>query len=103
MFDLRLLGATNGKKLSPYGGGFFCLMCTVQIKVKSAEMPLTKRQQEILDISKNILIISRRELSKNFGINQSAIQNHIDALKENNYLERIGGTRGYWNITTKDN
>jgi predicted HTH transcriptional regulator len=45
-------------------------------------MPLTKRQQEILDISKNIPIISRRGLSKNFGINQSAIQDHIEALKE---------------------
>jgi hypothetical protein len=26
------------EKLSPYGGGFFCLMCTVHIEVKSTEM-----------------------------------------------------------------
>ncbi|MBR1544297.1 MAG: HTH domain-containing protein, partial [Muribaculaceae bacterium] len=40
--------------------------------------------------------ISRKELSQVLGISQSAIQKHIQKLKENGTLIRIGGAKGGW-------
>ena len=43
--------------------------------------------------------ISRKELSKFIGINQSAIQKHLDKLKQAGILERIGPAKGgYWKV-----
>jgi ATP-dependent DNA helicase RecG len=60
---------------------------------------LTNRQKELLEIVKNNPKISRNEISKQFGIAESAIQKHLSILKEKGILERIDGTRGYWKIT----
>jgi len=43
---------------------------------------LTGRQKEILELIKADPGISRKQLSDKLGINQSAIQKHIDALKK---------------------
>lgn len=65
-------------------------------------MFLTKRQKEILDIIKNNSYISREELSNNLKINQSAIQKHLEKLKEKGLLKRIGPDKGgYWKIIQK--
>ena len=32
------------------------------------------------------------------GINESAIKKHLNHLKDAGWLERVGGTRGYWAI-----
>jgi len=42
--------------------------------------------------------ISRRELAENLKINESAIQKHINNLKEKKVIERVGKTSGYWEI-----
>ena len=43
--------------------------------------------------------ISRKELSKSIGINQSAIQKHLDKLKQAGILKRIGPAKGgYWKV-----
>ncbi|ERS06311.1 hypothetical protein Q673_18020 [Marinobacter sp. EN3] len=42
--------------------------------------------------------ISRQALADKLGINASAVQKHLDKLKEAGAIERIGGTRGYWQV-----
>ena len=43
--------------------------------------------------------ITRIELSEKLGINPSAIQRHIQKLKRDGIIERIGGDKGgYWKI-----
>nr|CBH38363.1 putative regulatory protein [uncultured archaeon] len=60
---------------------------------------LSKRQIEILKLIMNNPRISRKELSKSIGINQSAIQKHLDKLKQAGILERIGSARGgHWEV-----
>ena len=59
---------------------------------------LTDRQKEILNILKEHPSISYRNLSKRIGINESAVLKHLENLKKNGFIERVGGTRGYWKI-----
>ena len=62
---------------------------------------LSERQKEVLTLIMNNNRISVRSLAKELNINNSAAQSHIDLLKENGFLTRIGGTRGYWEVTIK--
>ena len=62
---------------------------------------LSERQKEVLKLIMNNNRISVRSLAKELNINNSAAQSHIDLLKENGFLTRIGGTRGYWEVTIK--
>jgi len=59
---------------------------------------LTDRQKEVLELISANPKITRLELASVLGINTSAIQKHIVALKEKNVIERNGGTRGFWII-----
>jgi len=44
--------------------------------------------------------ISRKELSNSIGINQSAIQKHLDTLKKKGLLKRIGPDKGgHWEVS----
>lgn len=58
----------------------------------------TERQIEILELIKADPGISRKQLSEKLGINQSAIQKHIDALKKKGVIYRESETTGYWII-----
>ena len=59
---------------------------------------LTERQQEILVLIRANPKVSYRSLAEQLGINQSALQKHLNHLKDAGWLERVGGTRGYWAI-----
>jgi ATP-dependent DNA helicase RecG len=60
---------------------------------------LTKKQQQILEIIQDNPKMSRLELSKDLGINPSAVQKHIEKLKEKGLLRRIGPDKGgYWEV-----
>ena len=59
---------------------------------------LTERQQEILVLIQRNPKVSYRSLAEQLGINQSALQKHLNHLKDAGWLERVGGTRGYWVI-----
>jgi ATP-dependent DNA helicase RecG len=59
---------------------------------------LTQRQNEILNIIRENNKITKRGLAEKLNINISAAQGHLEILKEKGFIERIGGTRGYWNI-----
>ena len=49
---------------------------------------------KILDLLKQNPKISRKELCEELKINPSAVQKHIEKLKEANKIERIGGAKG---------
>ena len=58
-----------------------------------------KRWSEVLALIKDNPKITRSELSHKLGINPSAIQKHIQKLKTDGTIERIGGDKGgYWKI-----
>ena len=59
---------------------------------------LTERQQEILVLIQRNPKVSYRSLAEQLGINQSALQKHLNHLKDAGWLERVGGTRGHWVI-----
>lgn len=53
----------------------------------------------ILDLLKQNPKISRKELCEELKINPSAVQKHIEKLKEANKIERIGGAKGgEWSV-----
>lgn len=57
---------------------------------------LTNRQQEVLDLIIKEPSISRSKLSEILGINESAVQKHIEILKKKQRIARDGTTTGYW-------
>lgn len=59
---------------------------------------LTDRQKEVLELIKNNPKISITQIAETLEISRSAIQEHIDLLKEKQIIEREGGTKGYWKI-----
>ena len=62
---------------------------------------LTERQRAVFNIILSNPKISRKQLSEKLGINESAIQKHIDALKKKNFIERDSKTTGQWIIKIK--
>lgn len=62
---------------------------------------LTARQQEILQCIRQNPRISYRAMAQQIGINESAIKKHLNNLKAAGWLERVGGTRGHWEIKKK--
>lgn len=62
---------------------------------------LTARQKEVYDLIVANPKVSRKELAKILGINESAIQKHTDTLKTKKVIEREGETTGQWIIIGK--
>lgn len=60
---------------------------------------LTERQTHIVGLIQTNNKISLRELARQLDINRSALDKHIDALKEKGVLKRVGGTRGHWEVS----
>jgi ATP-dependent DNA helicase RecG len=61
---------------------------------------ISETQQLILSLIMDNNKISRREIAEKLRINESAIQKHVNKLKQLGIIERIGETRGYWKINT---
>ena len=59
---------------------------------------LTHRQKEVLKLIASDNRISRSGIAEILHINESAIQKHLNNLKDAGFIERVGGTRGYWEI-----
>ena len=45
--------------------------------------------------------ISGAQLSVMLGISTTAVEKHIKQLREDGYIVRVGGTRGYWQVVDK--
>ena len=57
---------------------------------------MTARQNEILVLVQQNPKTSYRDMAVQLGINESAVKKHLNNLKDAGWLERVGGTRGYW-------
>ncbi len=57
---------------------------------------LTDRQKDILTIIKENNKITYKAIAKKLSINESAVGEHIKALKEKGAIKRDGSTRGKW-------
>jgi predicted HTH transcriptional regulator len=60
--------------------------------------PLSAIQNKILEILTGDNTVSAERISELIGIAARNVKEHIKTLKNGGYIERIGGTRGYWQI-----
>lgn len=65
---------------------------------KVVQSGLTERQQAVLMLITENPRRTHREIADALGINPSAVQKHLDKLKQAGAIERIGGTRGHWKV-----
>lgn len=66
------------------------------------EIELTERQREVLDLIRSTPALSAKLLADRLGINHSAVEKHLQALKKKGVLRRVGGTRGHWQVLEGD-
>ena len=60
---------------------------------------LTEMQTMVLQLIKKKPTVSRKELSVELKINESAIQKHLENIKKKGMLRRIGADRGgHWEV-----
>ncbi len=55
---------------------------------------MTTKQAAVLELIKLNPTISRKDISKKLNINESAVQKHLDALKDKMVLRRMGPDKG---------
>ena len=67
-------------------------------QVSETTINLTDKQKDVLAYIIDDPKISRKQLSEKLGINESAVQKHIEALKKKGVIEREGETTGLWKI-----
>jgi predicted HTH transcriptional regulator len=60
---------------------------------------LSEKQRAVLEVIKKDPTISRENISEFLGINQSAVQKHIERLKSGGFLRRVGPDMGgHWDV-----
>jgi len=59
---------------------------------------LSDNQQKIIEIMKTNAKVSASKLSEEVGISKRKIEENIAKLKKMGIVERVGGTRGYWEV-----
>ena len=59
-------------------------------------------KQDIIKLMLENSKISAEILSEKLSINVKVVERHIRNLKEQGFIERIGGTRGYWLVKIND-
>jgi len=65
----------------------------------TTQINLTDRQRDILNLIEQNSKISYRNIAKVLDIADSAVKKHLNTLKSKGVLKRVGGTRGYWELT----
>ena len=63
---------------------------------------LTERQKDVLGLIISNNRITYKEIVEKLSINESAIADHIKALKDKGVIKRAGKTRGQWLILIKN-
>jgi predicted HTH transcriptional regulator len=70
---------------------------------KSGRQKWSANLRNVLEQIRSNPHITRKELSEALKINQSAIQKHIERLKKEKVIVRIGSDKtGYWKMTDKE-
>lgn len=59
---------------------------------------VSEKQMDVLRLITEQPRLSLRKIAETLGINASAVQKHLDALKAKGVIERMGGTRGHWKV-----
>ena len=74
---------------------------TFYLKVKEVTTQITTQSQseKIMRLLKESPALGRKELAEMIGdITDDGVKYHLDKLKKEGKIERIGGTRGYWKV-----
>ncbi len=67
--------------------------------VRKGGQKITPKQFNVLELIKKDPSISRKDISEKLKINESAVQKHLDALREKGVIRRNGPDKGgYWEI-----
>jgi len=67
--------------------------------VRKGGQKLTSKQTAVLDLIKHDPSISRKAMSQNLGIHESAIQKHLSTLKSKGCIKRMGPDKGgHWEV-----
>jgi predicted HTH transcriptional regulator len=69
-----------------------------QIGGQTSSVQLTDRQKDVLSLIRQNNKVSRKSLSELLDIAESAVQKHLEALKDKDVIKREGGSRGWWEI-----
>ena len=70
--------------------------------VRKGGQKLTAKQIVLVDLLKQTPTISRKDISKKLGINESAVQKRLDTLRKKGVVSRVGPDRGgYWEVFEK--
>lgn len=70
----------------------------IKTQVKELGNRLGNARIKILPAMKNNPKITGPKLAEMMSISITAIEKNIKYLRENRYLERVGGTRGFWKV-----
>lgn len=83
-------------------GGFMVTLYKKEVTRKvvsvSGREDLTDRQIEILELLREDNKLSTRKIAIEIGVDRTAVRLDIESLREKGVIERIDGTRGYWEI-----
>lgn len=90
-FDVKLYRPEPQQTLYSTGGA-------IGGSIGGAIESLTEAQLSVLKVIKENPSLSYRKMVEKLGINPSAVQKHLEKLKGLGVIERIGGTRGYWQV-----
>ena len=85
-----LFRSEKGGSISEKGGAI--------LEKGGAIKKITKRQLIVLQLITSNKKIGYRAIAEEMGVNESAVQRHVEILKEKGFIERVGGTRGSWNV-----
>ncbi len=68
------------------------------VKVGNEVGNLTEHQMIIVDMMKKNSKVSAKLLSESVGISVRKIEENIAKLKKLEVIDRVGGTRGHWEV-----
>ena len=90
---------TDSKNDKTIGGQIGCQIGgQIGCQIGGQIIDLTERQKAVLECIIADPKISRSQLSEKLGVNESAIQKHLEVLKKKRVIEREGKTKGSWKI-----
>ena len=67
--------------------------------VRKGGQKVTAKQAIVVDLIRKNPSMSRKDIADKLGINESAIQKHLDILKAKGVINRVGPDKGgYWKV-----
>ena len=94
--DKNLQSTAEVKDIGPAIGG--SIGGSIGGAMSGAIVNMTDSQQSTLKFIQANPKLPYRQIAKELKINPSAVQKHLAKLKELGIIERVGGTRGYWQV-----